>query len=238
MSDRASWKSTDDYIVEHLLGRDSDLEGALERNAEGGLPAIDVSRTQVELLELLVRFGGAQRVLEVGTLGGYSTIGLARAVGEAGSVTTLELIPHHAEVAAANLVAAGLDDRVEVQVGPALELLEAMAGEPPAPFDFVFIDADKANSPEYFGLARRLCRPGAMIVVDNVIRDGTLADASAVDPDTVGNRRLHAMLKSDKAVQATTIQTVGHKGWDGFTIAIVQSLSQKTSAGACSIIKA
>ena len=128
MSDQESWKSTDDYIVEHLLGHDADLAGALERNAEGGLPAIDVSRAQAELLAMLVRFGGAQRVLEVGTLGGYSTIGLARAVGEAGSVTTLELIPHHAEVAAENLVAAGLDDRVEVQVGPALELLEAMLG--------------------------------------------------------------------------------------------------------------
>lgn len=221
MSDLEAWKTTDDYIVEHLAGRDADLEGALTRNAEGGLPAIDVSRTQAELLAMLVRFGGAQRVLEVGTLGGYSTIGLARAVGEDGSVTTLELIPHHAEVAAANLVAAGLDDRVEVQVGPAMELLEAMLDEPHAPYDFVFIDADKQNSPEYFALARKLCRPGAMIVVDNVIRDGTLADPSAGDDQTLGNRRLHELLKADDSIQATTIQTVGHKGWDGFTVAIV-----------------
>jgi predicted O-methyltransferase YrrM len=221
MSDQNSWKSTDDYIVENLLGPDADLTATLERNAEGGLPAIDVSRAQAVFLALLVRFGGARRVLEVGTLGGYSTIELARAVGEAGSVTTLELIPHHADVAAENLVAAGLADRVEVQVGPALELLEAMLGEPPAPFDFVFIDADKQNSPEYFALARRLCRPGAMIIVDNVIRHGTLADPSAGDEQTLGNRRLHAILKADESVQATTIQTVGHKGWDGFTVAIV-----------------
>lgn len=221
MSDQEAWKSTDDYIVEHLLGPDAELAGALERNAEGGLPAIDVSRTQAELLAMLVRFGGAQRVLEVGTLGGYSTICLARAVGEAGSVTTLELIPHHADVAAENLVAAGLSDRVEIQVGPALELLEAMLDEPPAPFDFVFIDADKQNSPEYFALARKLSRPGAMILVDNVIRDGTLADPTANDEQTLGNRRLHAMLKADDSVHATTIQTVGHKAWDGFTAAIV-----------------
>lgn len=221
MSDQEAWKSTDDYIVENLLGHDADLEGALARNSDGGLPAIDVSRTQAEFLAMLVRFGGAQRVLEVGTLGGYSTICLARAVGEEGSVTTLELIPHHAEVAAENLVAAGLSDRVEIQVGPALELLEAMLDEPPAPYDFVFIDADKENSPEYFALARRLCRPGAMIIVDNVIRHGTLADPSAGDEQTIGNRRLHAMLKSDDSVHATTIQTVGHKAWDGFTAAIV-----------------
>jgi predicted O-methyltransferase YrrM len=221
MSDQELWKSTDDYVVEHLLGPDADLESALARNADGGLPAIDVSRAQAEFLAMLVRFGGAQRVLEVGTLGGYSTIGLARAVGEAGSVTTLELIPHHAEVAAANLVAAGLNDRVEIQVGPALELLEAMLDEPPAPYDFVFIDADKENSPEYFALARRLCRPGAMIIVDNVVRHGTLADPSAGDDQTLGNRRLHELLKADDSILATTIQTVGHKGWDGFTAVVI-----------------
>lgn len=221
MTEFEQWKTTDDYIVEHLLGPDAELEAALARNADGGLPAIDVSRAQAEFLAMLVRFGGAQRVLEVGTLGGYSTIGLARAVGEAGSVTTLELIPHHADVAAENLVAAGLNDRVEIQVGPAMELLEAMLDEPPAPYDFVFIDADKQNSPEYFVLARRLCRPGAMIIVDNVIRYGTLADPSAGDEQTLGNRRLHEMLKADESVQATTLQTVGHKGWDGFTLAIV-----------------
>lgn len=221
MSDQNSWKSTDDYIVDQLLGTDADLTATLERNAEGGLPAIDVSRAQAEFLAMLVRFGGAKRVLEVGTLGGYSTIGLARAVGEDGSVTTLELIPHHAAVAAENLVAAGLSDRVEIQVGPALELLDAMLDEPPAPYDFVFIDADKQNSPEYFALARKLCRSGAMIIVDNVVRGGTLADPAANDDQTLGNRRLHQNLRSDESVQATTIQTVGHKGWDGFTIAIV-----------------
>jgi predicted O-methyltransferase YrrM len=215
------WKITDDYIVERLLGEDAELSAALARNSEGGLPAIDVSRAQAELLAILVTAAGARRVLEVGTLGGYSTIQLARGVGPEGSVTTLELSPHHAEVAAANLVGAGLNDRVEIQVGPALGLLEAMLDEPPAPFDFTFIDADKANSPNYFRLARQLSRPGATIIVDNVIRHGTLADPSANDPDTAGNRLLHDQLKADDSIQATTIQTVGHKGWDGFTIAIV-----------------
>ncbi|MFT4049786.1 MAG: O-methyltransferase [Solirubrobacterales bacterium] len=219
MSD--DWKGTDEYIVRHQLGPDPELDAALARNAEEGLPAIDVSRAQAELLAILVRMSGARRVLEVGTLGGYSTIQLARAVGADGSVTTLEVSLHHAEVAAANLVAAGLADRVEVQVGPALESLAELLDEPPAPFDFVFIDADKENSPEYFMLARRLCRPGATIIVDNIVRGGTLADAAASDPDTEGNRQVLSITGADPAVQATTIQTVGAKGWDGFTIAIV-----------------
>lgn len=215
------WKTTDDYIVEHQLRRDEALESTLARNADEGLPAIDVSRPQAELLGILARATGATRVLEVGTLGGYSTIPLARAVGEAGSVTTLELVPHHADVAAANLVAAGLNDRVEIQVGKALELLTAMLDEPPAPFDFVFIDADKQNSPEYFLLSRQLTRPGGLIIVDNVVRDGTLADPTADDPQTIGNRQLLSLLGADDSVQSTTVQTVGHKGWDGFTIAVV-----------------
>lgn len=218
---QSDWERTDDYIVEHQLGRDGELEAALARNAEEGLPAIDVSRAQAELLAILVRISGARRVLEVGTLGGYSTIQLARAVGEDGSVTTLEISLHHAEVAADNLVAASLNDRVEVQVGPALELLTEMLDEPPAPFDFVFIDADKQNNPEYFMLARRLCRPGAVIVVDNVVRQGTLADLANEDAGAIGNRQLLALTGSDPSVQATTIQTVGHKGWDAFTIAVV-----------------
>jgi predicted O-methyltransferase YrrM len=215
------WKITDDYIVEHMFGDDPDLSSALARNLDGGLPAIDVSRPQAELLAILVRMSGAKRVLEVGTLGGYSTIPLARAVGPEGSVTTLELSPHHAEVAAANLVSAGLNDRVEIQVGAAQDLLEAMLDEPPAPFDFTFIDADKANTPIYFELARKLSRPGATILADNIIRHGTLADPTKSDPDTAGNRLLLDQLGRDDSVQATTIQTVGHKAWDGFTIAIV-----------------
>lgn len=216
-----AWRQTDDYIAAHQLGPDAELEAALTRNADEGLPAIDVSRAHAELLAILVRMSGARRVLEVGTLGGYSTIQLARAVGTQGSVTSIEAVLHHAEVAAANLVAAGLSDRVEVQVGPALDLLSAMLDEPPAPYDFVFIDADKENSPEYFLLARRLCRPGATIVVDNVVRDGTLADPAADDPATLGNRQLLSITGADDSIQATTIQTVGAKGWDGFAIAIV-----------------
>lgn len=215
------WRQTDDYIVEHQLGPDDELAATLARNTAADLPAIDVSRTQAELLAILVRMSGARRVLEIGTLGGYSTIQLARAVGPEGSVTSVERSLHHAEVAADNLVAAGLQDRVEVQVGPALELLTEMLDEPPAPFDFVFIDADKENSPEYFMLTRRLCRGGATIVVDNVVRHGKLADPEAEDPGTIGNRQLLTITGNDDSVQATTIQTVGAKGWDGFTIAIV-----------------
>ena len=215
------WDEIDEFIVVNQLGRDADLEAALARNADAGLPSIDVSRAQAELLAILVKISGARRVLEVGTLGGYSTIQLARAVGEQGSVTTLEASLHHAEVAAANLVAAGMSDRVEVQVGQGLELLAEMLDEPPAPFDFVFIDADKENNPEYFMLARRLCRPGATIVVDNVVRGGTLATAGEDDAEAVGNRQLLSLTGADPAVQATTIQTVGAKGWDGFTIAVV-----------------
>lgn len=219
MSD--AWRLTDDYIVAKQLGADAELSRALAHNAEEGLPAIDVSRTQAELLAILVQMSGARRVLEVGTLGGYSTIQLARAVGPSGSVTTLEVNLKHAEVAADNLVAAGLGDRVEIEVGRGLELLTEMLDSPPAPFDFVFIDADKQNSPEYFMLSRRLCRPGATIVVDNVVRGGTLADPAADDPDTIGNRQLLELTGSDPSVQATTIQTVGHKGWDALLIAIV-----------------
>ena len=215
------WDEIDEFIVVNQLGRDADLEAALARNADAGLPSIDVSRAQAELLAILVKISGARRVLEVGTLGGYSTIQLARAVGEQGSVTTLEASLHHAEVAAANLVAAGMSDRVEVQVGQGLELLAEMLDEPPAPFDFVFIDADKENNPEYFMLARRLCRPGATIVVDNVVRGGTLATAGEDDAGAVGNRQLLSLTGADPSVQATTIQTVGAKGWDGFTIAVV-----------------
>lgn len=217
----AQWSRTDDYIVEHQLGPDPDLQRALAHNAEEGLPAIDVSRAHAELLALLVQIGGGKRVLEIGTLGGYSTIALARAVGPQGSVTTLELNLKHAEVAADNLVAAGLNDRVEIEVGNALELLTEMLDAPPAPYDFVFIDADKRNSPEYFMLSRRLCRSGATIVIDNVVRRGTLIDPEADDPDTLGNRQLLALTGNDPTVSATTIQTVGSKGWDAFIIAIV-----------------
>lgn len=219
MSDQ--WTAADDFITEHQLGADPELDSALRRNVDAGLPAIDVSRAHAEFLAILVRTGGARRVLEIGTLGGYSTIALARAVGAEGSVTTIELSLHHAEVAADNLVAAGMADRVEVQVGPALELLAEMLDEPPAPFDFVFIDADKANNPEYFMLARRLCREGALIVVDNVVRQGQLIDEDDQSPEAVGNRQLLALTGNDPSIQATTLQTVGVKGWDAFVLAIV-----------------
>lgn len=219
--DTETWKSVDDYVVSKLLDNDMVLEGALARNAEGGLPAIDVSRTQAELLAILIRMSGARRVLEVGTLGGFSTIAMARALPPGGLITTLELLPEHAEVAAANVAAAGLSDVVSFGVGPAIELLDAMLDDPPEPFDFTFIDADKPNSPEYFKRAMKLSRPGATIIVDNVVRGGSLADPNSDDAGTIGNRQLHDEIAELAHVHATTVQTVGHKGYDGFTIAIV-----------------
>jgi predicted O-methyltransferase YrrM len=218
---REAWERTDDYIVEHQLGRDAVLEAAIERAAREGIPPSAVSRAQAELLAIMVGVSGARRVLEIGTLAGCSTIQLARAAGDEGSVTTVEPTLHHAEVAAAGLVSAGLSDRVEIQVGPALELLAEMLDEPPAAFDFVLIDAGLENAPEHFMLARRLCRPGAMIVVAGVVGEGALTGPAAGDPAAVGRRQLLSLTGSDDSVRATTIQTVGHGGWDGLTIAVV-----------------
>lgn len=218
------WNAVDDYICGTLIGEDMDLDAALVRNLEGGLPAIDVSAAQGQLLSLLVKISGAKRVLEVGTLGGYSTIILARAVSAAGKVVTLELEPRHAEVAAVNIAEAGLADRVDIHVGPALDLLDSLATQNPEPFDFTFIDADKANSPYYFEKAAAMSRPGAVIIVDNVVRDGSLIDPEMTeDPSTAGNLLLHEMLGAAPNIDATTIQTVGAKGYDGFTIAVVDS---------------
>jgi predicted O-methyltransferase YrrM len=217
-----TWTALDQYICDVLIGEDQELDAALERNLAGGLPVIDVSPAQGQLLSLLVKISGAKRILEVGTLGGYSTIFLARAVPEGGSVVTLELEQRHAEVAAVNIAEAGLSERVEIHVGPAIELLDSLATQNPEPFDFTFIDADKANSPIYFEKAAAMSRPGAVIIVDNVVREGSLIDPSMVDdPSTAGNLELHEMLGAAPNIDATTIQTVGAKGYDGFTIAIV-----------------
>jgi len=215
------WTAVDDYIVEKLLGAEPP-QGALEANAAAGLPPIDVSPAQGKFLYLLAKATGSQRILEVGTLGAYSTIWLARALPAGGRLVTLEIDPHHAEVARANLDAAGVGDRVEVRVGAALESLAALAREQVAPFDFVFIDADKEHNADYVRAAIGLARPGALIVVDNVVRDGRVLDERSADPNIRGTRRLFDMLANEPRLEATAIQTVGAKQWDGFIVAVVR----------------
>jgi predicted O-methyltransferase YrrM len=215
--------AVDRYAADLLLGTDPVLDAALAASAAAGLPADDVSPLQGRLLELLARMRGARRILEIGTLGGYSTICLARALGAGGRLVSLEVDPARATVARANLAAAGLADVVDVRVGPALETLPLLAHEDTAaaPFDLVFIDADKQRTPDYFEWALRLTAPGSVIVADNVVRGGALADATSDDPRVRGVRRFHALLAAEPRVRATTIQTVGSKGHDGFTLALV-----------------
>jgi len=215
------WAAVDDYIVEKLLGAEPPQD-VLEANAAAGLPAIDVSPAQGKFLYLLAKATGSQRILEVGTLGAYSTIWLARALPAGGSLVTLEIDPHHAEVARTNLDAAGVGNRVEVRVGAALESLATLAREQTAPFDFVFIDADKEHNADYVRAAIGLARPGALIVVDNVVRDGRVLDARSADPNIRGTRRLFDMLADEPRLEATAIQTVGAKQWDGFIVAVVR----------------
>ena len=193
------------------------LDAVLKRNADAGLPPIDVSPLQGRLLHLLTRMIGARRVLEVGTLGGYSAICMARALPAEGRLVTLERDPHHAEVARANLAAAGLADRVEVRTGRALDLLAAVEG----PIDLAFIDADKASSPAYLDWAVRLSRPGAMIVLDNVVRGGAIIDPARQDENTRGVLEALRLMGTDPRLDATALQTVGVKGHDGFAMALV-----------------
>ena len=215
------WTAVDDYITSSVVGHDPVLEGALERSAAAGLPAISVSPPQGKLLFLLARAMRARRILELGTLGGYSTIWLARALPRGGRVVTLELEPAHAAVAADNLRRANLARRVDIRVGPALDTLDQLIAQAVKPFDLIFIDADKPRIPDYFSRSLALSHPGSVIIVDNVVREGKLADASSDDANVQGVRRLHEMLAHEERVSATTIQTVGAKGYDGFTIALV-----------------
>lgn len=218
---QAKWPAVDDYIAGHLLGDDPGLDAALAANAVAGLPAIDVSATQGKMLYLLALGMGARRILEVGTLGGYSTIWLARALPEGGRLVTLELEPHHAGVARANLERAGVADRTEVRVGPASETLDRMIADGEALFDFVFVDADKESYPDYFRAALRLSRPGAMLVFDNVVREGGILDPNHPDPRVQGTRALFEAMATEPCISATAIQTVGAKKWDGFALAVV-----------------
>jgi predicted O-methyltransferase YrrM len=216
-----TWTAVDNYFGEALIPADSTLDQAQRSSKDGGLPSISVSAAQGKMLYLLARSISAQRILEVGTLGGYSTIWLARAIRSPGTLITLELDPHHAEVARGNLDRAGVGDLVEVRVGPAAESLAALAETDPEPFDLVFIDADKASNALYFDYAVRLGHPGTVIVVDNVVRGGRVINADGRDEATGGVHRLVDALAANSAIEATAIQTVGTKGYDGFILAVI-----------------
>ena len=218
---RKTWNAVDSYIVESLLPADPVLDAALAANSKQGLPAIDVSAAQGKLLNLLVRISGAKRILEIGTLGGYSTIWLARALPEGGRLVTLELEPHRAEIARNNIAGAGLAERVDVRTGPAIETLEAMIAAGEGPFDLIFIDADKPSNLAYLRAAIALGRPGATIVFDNVVRDGGVLDADSGDPSIQGTRALFRAVAAEPRLSATAVQTVGAKGWDGFLLAML-----------------
>ena len=217
-----TWSAVDSYIAENLLPADTVLEAALRSNRSRGLPAIDVSPAQGKLLYLLAKMNNARRILEIGTLGGYSTIWLARALPKDGKVVTLELEQHHADVAQINFRMAGLSEKIDLRVGPALKSLEDIGKEDAGPFDLVFIDADKPNNPNYLDWAIRLSRPGTLIVCDNVIRDGAVIDERSGDPNVEGARAAFTFLAKDARLEATAIQTVGAKGYDGFAVAIVR----------------
>jgi predicted O-methyltransferase YrrM len=220
------WSAVDRYVEEKLVGADAALTDAQRASEQAGLPAIALTPALGKLLYLLARMHGARSILEVGTLGGYSTIWLARALGDDGRLVTLELSPDYAAVAAANVDRAGLAGLIKIEVGPALDSLQALIAQDAGPFDLIFIDADKQSTPEYFKLALELSRPGSVIVTDNVVRDGAIVDADSDDPRAQGMRRFHELLASGQLgghrVSATTVQTVGAKGYDGFTLALVE----------------
>ena len=216
--DQDAFTRVDDYLVETLLDRDEILDQALSDARAAGLPMINVAPNQGKMLKLLAEMVPARRILEIGTLGGYSAIWLARALPPDGQLVTLEYEPKHAEVARRNIERAGLADRVEIRVGAALETLPHIQG----PFDLVFIDADKPSNPDYFAWALKLSRPGAVIVVDNVIRSGGVANPKG-DAGSRGTRRMFEMIAAEPRVAATAVQTVGSKGWDGFCLIRVLS---------------
>jgi predicted O-methyltransferase YrrM len=218
-----SWQRVDDYLCAKLLLPDPVLEAALEASNAAGLPPIAVAPNQGKLLQLLVRSLAATSVLEIGTLGGYSTTWMARALPAGGRLVTLEAEAKHAEVARANLERAGIADRVQIRLGPALESLEKLAAEHAGPFDFVFIDADKENTRAYFERSIGLARPGALIFVDNLVRNGAVADTASTDAQVLGMREFMDYAGTDERVDLTAVQTVGSKGYDGFALAYVKA---------------
>ncbi|MEO5590267.1 MAG: O-methyltransferase [Gemmatimonadaceae bacterium] len=216
-----TWTAVDEYINATLIGADEILEAAGSASDDAGLPSIQVSPAQGRLLNILARLLNARRILEIGTLGGYSTIWLARALPPDGALVTMEIDPRHAAVAQSNVRRAGLADRVEILTGNALDLLPELERRNDAPFDLFFIDADKASIPAYFASALRMSRAGSLILVDNVVRGGAVIDAASEDRSVQGVRRLNEMIAAESRVSATVIQTVGIKGYDGVTLAIV-----------------
>jgi predicted O-methyltransferase YrrM len=216
------WTTVDRYVTDLLAPADEILTATLAASEAGGLPAINVAPNQGKLLQLLAQIQGARTVLEIGTLGGYSTIWLARALPAAGRLISLEYNPAHAEVARANIARAGLDSIAEVRTGAALDILPKLAAEPGAgPFDLVFIDADKQNNARYVEWALRLTRPGSLIIVDNAVRGGAVIDAGSTDPAVVGTREMYELVAREPRLSATAVQTVGTKGYDGFLLARV-----------------
>jgi predicted O-methyltransferase YrrM len=217
------WTEVDQYFSKSLLPSDSILESALEASVAAGLPAISVSPNQGKLLQMLAQIVGARSILEIGTLGGYSTIWMARGLRAGGRLITLEVDPKHAEVARLNVARAGLRDVVDVRIGNAVEILPQLSANRRGPFDLIFIDADKPNIPTYFEWALKLSRPGTLIIVDNVVRDGAVIDPDSSDPSVQGVRRFIQLLGAESRASGTAIQTVGIKGYDGFAIVLVSS---------------
>ena len=219
---KSTWISVDDYFGDLLAPADDVLTATLRANRKAGLPAIGVSPLQGKFLFLLIKIAHARRVLEIGTLGGYSTLWMARALPESGRIVTLEVDPKHAKVARENLHAAGVLDRVDLRLGRALETLAALHASRPEPFDLAFIDADKENNAEYLEWAVKLGRPGTVIVVDNVVRDGKVIDAKSRKGDVRGTRRMAELMACHPRLSATVLQTVGVKGYDGFALAVIE----------------
>jgi len=228
MAGQDLWAAIDTYITGHLIGEDPALDAVLDASERAGLVGGPISAAQGRMLELLVRISGSTRILEIGTLGGYSTIWLARGLPKDGHVVTLEVNAHHADVAQANIASVGLTDRIEVLVGAAIPSMEKLVAERSEPFDLIFIDADKQNNPAYLEWALKLSRAGTVIIADNVVRAGRILDRDAHDPrlgegGLDGLRRFYELLGNDPRVTATAIQTVDRKGHDGFVLALVTS---------------
>ncbi|WP_136604330.1 O-methyltransferase [Paenibacillus dokdonensis] len=219
---KQTWEQVDEYITDLLCPNDPILDDVLTANRKADLPEIDVTANQGKLLQLLIQMKGAKRVLEIGTLGGYSTIWMARGLPSDGKVITLELDPHHAEVAEANIAHAGLGHMIQIRIGDALQQLARMKEEQIEPFDLIFIDADKPNNPHYLNWALQFSRPGTVIIGDNVIREGEIINKHSTDPRVQGVRQFHEMIAAEGSISATAIQTVGSKGYDGFMIGIVK----------------